>query len=335
MIRILLVDDQALLCEVLKTWLEVESDFQVVGITNDGESALKSVESLKPDVVLIDVEMPGMDGLKATELITSRFPNTKVIVLSAHDDDSYLLKSLRAGAKGYLLKNTTAEQLASTIRLVEQGQNQIVPAYQQNETSAMAMQKQLEAMVQKYEEKFQSFLAQVQTSVNGNSSVSLDATLLEDKLTSKLEASEAKNSSEIEQLRQQINALQAEIGNVNSLIEQQFKLQIQDFKEELHEDLTFALQQWSQKNEPAKPDLSELESKYRTDLMTVLNPLRANLRELDQQTRFLRSGLLVSVLTAAMSLTFASWVFVTNTAAKTSTQTTAQNLQSQVEQKLR
>ena len=111
MIKILLVDDQALLCEVLKTWLDVEKDIQVLGVAHDGQKAIEAVEELQPDIVLMDIDMPQMNGLKATEIISQRFPQVKVIFLSGHDDDVYLGKSLRAGAKGYLLKNTTAEEL--------------------------------------------------------------------------------------------------------------------------------------------------------------------------------------------------------------------------------
>ena len=118
MIRILLVDDQALLCEVLKTWLEVEEDFQVVGIAHNGEEAIAKVEILQPDIVLMDIDMPHMNGINATQIIGERFPQAKVIFLSGHDDDVYLGKSMRSGAKGYLLKNTTAEELAHKIREV-------------------------------------------------------------------------------------------------------------------------------------------------------------------------------------------------------------------------
>ncbi len=130
MIRILLVDDQFLLCEVLKTWLEVEDDFQVIGVAHDGQEGLEKVEALQPDIVLMDIDMPGMDGLSATKHICEKFPEVKVIFLSGHDDDNYLGKSLRAGARGYLLKNTTAEELAAKIRLVHNSNNtnNILPA---------------------------------------------------------------------------------------------------------------------------------------------------------------------------------------------------------------
>jgi DNA-binding NarL/FixJ family response regulator len=127
LIRILLVDDQTILCEMMQTWLEREPDFQVVGSANNGAEAIAQVEQQKPDVVMLDIQMPGMDGVTAAGIICQRFPQTKVIVLSSHDEDAYLTNALRAGAKGYLLKNTAAVELANTIRSVHKGYSQVGP----------------------------------------------------------------------------------------------------------------------------------------------------------------------------------------------------------------
>ena len=145
MINILLVDDQALLCEVLKTWLDVEADIQVLGVAHDGQEAIAAVEKLQPDIVLMDIDMPQMDGLKATKIISQRFPKVKVIFLSGHDDDVYLGKSLRAGAKGYLLKNTTADELVQKIRSVYNNINLLEPV--ENPTSLTPLQLQLEEQI--------------------------------------------------------------------------------------------------------------------------------------------------------------------------------------------
>jgi DNA-binding NarL/FixJ family response regulator len=127
MIRILLVDDQAIIREALKVLLEQEQDFEIVGTATNGQDAIDQVELLKPDVLLIDILMPGMDGVTATQIICQRFPETKVIVLSGHDDEEYLANALRAGAMGYLLKNTAGEDLSSTIRSVYRGYGQLGP----------------------------------------------------------------------------------------------------------------------------------------------------------------------------------------------------------------
>ena len=127
MIQILLVDDQKLIRQGLKALLELDPNIQVVGSVSNGESAIEQVEALKPDIVLIDVRMPGMDGVTATQIISKRFPDTKVIILSGYDDEEYLADALRSGAKGYLLKDTPAEELISVIQAVYKGYSQIGP----------------------------------------------------------------------------------------------------------------------------------------------------------------------------------------------------------------
>lgn len=120
-IRILIVDDQKTIRERLKLLLESEADLEVVGVAEDGAVAIKQVELLQPDVILLDLEMPGMDGIKATKIISKRFPDSKTLVLSSHDSSEYLDRTMKAGAKGYLLKNTSAEELTIAIRSVYKG----------------------------------------------------------------------------------------------------------------------------------------------------------------------------------------------------------------------
>jgi DNA-binding NarL/FixJ family response regulator len=127
MIRLLLVDDQSLISQGLKAMLSLEPDMQVVGTADNGEAALNQVEALQPDVVLMDVRMPVMDGRQATRLITERYPQVKVLVLSTFDDDGYIADSIRAGAQGYLLKDMPSEELAQAIRLVDRGYAQLGP----------------------------------------------------------------------------------------------------------------------------------------------------------------------------------------------------------------
>jgi DNA-binding NarL/FixJ family response regulator len=127
MIRILLVDDQKLIRQGLKALLELDSEIEIVGSASDGQTAIEQVGILNPDIALIDIRMPGMDGVTATRIISERFPETKVIVLSGYDDEEYLAEALRAGAKGYLLKDTPAEELVNVIRAVHKGYAQIGP----------------------------------------------------------------------------------------------------------------------------------------------------------------------------------------------------------------
>ncbi|WP_052055355.1 response regulator [Myxosarcina sp. GI1] len=125
MIRILIVDDQNIIRQGLQVLLEPKPKLKVVGTASDGNSAIKQVEHLEPDVVLLDIEMPEMNGITATNKICRQFPQTKILVLSSHEDREYVVEALQAGAHGYLLKNTSAEELERAIWSVYQGHSQI------------------------------------------------------------------------------------------------------------------------------------------------------------------------------------------------------------------
>jgi DNA-binding NarL/FixJ family response regulator len=127
MIRVLLVDDQSLIRQGLRALLELEPDLQVLGEAENGKMAIALVETLQPDVVLMDVRMPIMDGVAATREIAERFVGTKVLMLTTFDDDEYVAAALRYGAKGYLLKDTPSEELAAAIRSVHKGYTQLGP----------------------------------------------------------------------------------------------------------------------------------------------------------------------------------------------------------------
>jgi DNA-binding NarL/FixJ family response regulator len=127
MVRVLLVDDQIIIRQGLKSLLESKPDLEVVGDAENGQRALEQVEALQPDVVLMDVRMPVMDGVAATRLICERFSGTKVLVLTTFDDDEYVSQAMRFGAMGYLLKDTPSEELAQAIRSVDKGYTQLGP----------------------------------------------------------------------------------------------------------------------------------------------------------------------------------------------------------------
>ncbi len=127
MIRLLLVDDQSLICQGLAAVLNQQEDLEVLGSAENGQVAIEQVASLLPDVVLMDIRMPVMTGIEATRLIADRFPTVKVLVLSTFDDDRDIALSMRAGAKGYLLKDMPAPELAVAIRLVQRGYCQMAP----------------------------------------------------------------------------------------------------------------------------------------------------------------------------------------------------------------
>lgn len=127
MIRLLLVDDQQLVRDGIEAMLSIEPDLEVVGTADNGEVAIQQVAALQPDVVLMDVRMPVMNGSAATHIISERFPNVKVLVVSTYDDDEYIAQSIKAGAKGYLLKDMPSKELAEAIRLVNRGYAQLAP----------------------------------------------------------------------------------------------------------------------------------------------------------------------------------------------------------------
>jgi hemolysin D len=126
-IRILIVDDQKFVLEMLQFYLKPQQDLEVVGTADSGRVALELAASIRPDIILVDVEMPEMDGLVLTQTLLQHFDNIRVIVLSSHDNKDYIHKALIAGAKGYLLKDTPAQELIHAIRFVHRGYLQLSP----------------------------------------------------------------------------------------------------------------------------------------------------------------------------------------------------------------
>lgn len=115
MIKILLADDQFLLLEGIKAILEHEPEIEIVGTAKDGQAAIAQVKKLRPDILLIDIEMPKMNGITATKYIRKYLPDTKIIVLSSHNSQDYLAEAFLAGASGYLLKDSLIKDLKQAI----------------------------------------------------------------------------------------------------------------------------------------------------------------------------------------------------------------------------
>jgi len=126
--RILLADDHATVREGLRLLLDAQPDMQVIGEANDGASAIVKVLQLKPDVLVLDVSMPGMNGLKAAEALRQQAPNLKILTLTRHDDDGYLHQLLRAGVAGYVLKQSRPAELLHAIRSISSGGRYLDPA---------------------------------------------------------------------------------------------------------------------------------------------------------------------------------------------------------------
>ncbi len=127
MIKVLLIDDQSLIRQGLKALLELEPDLEIIGEGENGQVAINLALTLQPDVILMDVRMPIMDGVAATQEIHQRFPEIKVLVLTTFDDNEYVSAALQYGAMGYLLKDTPSEELAVAIRAVHKGYTQLGP----------------------------------------------------------------------------------------------------------------------------------------------------------------------------------------------------------------
>lgn len=128
MTRVLVVDDEAMVCVFLRTILGSADDLEVVGEAHDGAAAVEAVLRDRPDIVLMDLRMPGMDGLAAIEKINEMLDPPGIVVLTTFDADEYVLRALRAGATGFLIKSTPPEELIGLVRTAAQGHTVLSPA---------------------------------------------------------------------------------------------------------------------------------------------------------------------------------------------------------------
>ncbi len=128
MIKILLVDDQKLIRQGIQLLLETEDDLSVIGHADNGKQAVQKAQELQPDVILMDVRMPEMDGVQATREILSKMPTCGIIILTTFDDDETIFEGLKAGARGYLLKDISSEEMAEAVRTVAAGEALIQPS---------------------------------------------------------------------------------------------------------------------------------------------------------------------------------------------------------------
>lgn len=142
--RIAIIDDHQLFREGIKRILEFEGDFEVVAEGSGGSEALSIVETHRPDLVLMDINMPDINGVEATKQLIEAYPDTKVVVLSIHDDENYVMRALQTGATGYLLKEMDADTLIEAVRVVAEGGSYLHPKVTHNlirEYRRLAMEK--------------------------------------------------------------------------------------------------------------------------------------------------------------------------------------------------
>jgi DNA-binding NarL/FixJ family response regulator len=153
-IRVLLVDDQALFREGLETLLSVHKDIRVVGHASNGQEAVEVAAKVQPDVILMDVRMPVLDGVRATNMLKETQPECKVIVLTTFDDDDYIFDALRTGAVGYLLKDVASSRLVEAIRATARGESILEPSVaakviaEFTRVSSLVPSKQMEKLVE-------------------------------------------------------------------------------------------------------------------------------------------------------------------------------------------
>jgi len=127
-IKILLVDDHAIMRDGIKALLSIHDDIEIVGEASEGKEAIEMAQGLMPDVVVMDIGMPGMDGLEATRRLTKRNPRIKVIILTQHDNKEYIFSTIKAGAAGYVPKKALGSELVSAIRAVCRGDSFLYPS---------------------------------------------------------------------------------------------------------------------------------------------------------------------------------------------------------------
>jgi NarL family two-component system response regulator LiaR len=143
MIRVLICDDQRIVCEGLEAILSSDPDIQVVGIAGDGAEALEKIPDTHPDVVLMDLKMPGMNGIQATHKISDEYPQVKVLVLTTYGADEWVFDAIRSGAAGYLLKGTPRDTLIAAVKGTAAGETHVDPAVAGKLFSRVAQQSAL------------------------------------------------------------------------------------------------------------------------------------------------------------------------------------------------
>jgi DNA-binding NarL/FixJ family response regulator len=150
-IRVLLAEDHTIVRKGLRSILDAEDSVEVVGEAEDGRAAVEAVEHLRPDVVLMDISMPGLNGLEATRQIKRRAPHIRVLVLTMHTNEKYILQILQAGASGYLVKQAAVEELISAIQAVYRGDAFLSPSISKKVVQRYVQQGQVIAEEDSYE----------------------------------------------------------------------------------------------------------------------------------------------------------------------------------------
>ncbi len=229
MIKILVVDDQNFTRQALQAILETEPDFEVVGKATSGLEAIKYLEQSQVDITIVDLEMPEMNGLTLTKILGERFPETKAIILSSHDDEANINSAVEAGARGYLLKNTSAQEIGDTIRAVQRGYFQLGPGL---------FEKLLSHLIQEKEQA-----AEILLDLQSNYAKSLVE--LEQKIV-------AQNEAERKEMYQE---LELEILN----LKQDFRQGLENFQYQVSKQLQTGIEAANAQLSSSAPDMEKIE----------------------------------------------------------------------------
>ena len=229
MIKILVVDDQNFTRQALQAILEAEPDFEVVGKATSGTEAIECLEQSQVDITIVDLEMPEMDGLTLTRILGKRFPETKAIILSSHDDEDNINSAVEAGARGYLLKNTSAQEIGDTIRAVQRGYFQLGPGL---------FEKLLSHLIQEKEQAAENL-------VNLQNNYARSLVELENKIV-------AQNNTERKEMYQE---LEFQILN----LKQDFRQGLENFQYQVSKQLQTGIEAASIQLNNSAPDMEKIE----------------------------------------------------------------------------
>ncbi|PSB11380.1 hypothetical protein C7B62_05600 [Pleurocapsa sp. CCALA 161] len=265
MIKILVVDDQNFTRQALQTILENEPDFQVVEKATSGVEAIKYLEQNRVDITIVDLEMPEMDGLSLTKILSERFPETKAIILSSHDHEDQINSAVEAGARGYLLKNTSAQEIGDTIRAVQRGYFQLGPGL---------FEKLLSHLIKEKEQAAENL-------IDLHSKYARSLVELEQKVLAQNEASRKEMYQELE----------LQILN----IKQDFRLGLGNFQSQVSQQLQTGIEAASSQINRSAPDMYKVEMQIdhrNLEQQRYINTLFAGnkqaLRKLENQIYILR-----------------------------------------------
>ena len=229
MIKILIVDDQNFTLQALQAILETEPDFEVTGKVTSGYEAIEHLEQTKVDITIVDLEMPEMNGLTLTKIFRQRFPDTKVIILSSHDDESNINSAVELGARGYLLKNTSSPEIIDTIRAVQRGYFQLGPGLFEKLLSHFLKQEEVVNNSNGFEKKYLQLMVD-----------------LEKKIMSRNEIERLETHQELER----------EIEN----LKQEFRSGLENFQYQVSNQLQNGIEAANDKLRDSIPDIQKIET---------------------------------------------------------------------------